>query len=102
MSEVLYHLNVFGCVYPQHGKQIYTNRRAIKNRLEKYRLEILEKYAGGLRPSEMRDLIESIDNGYTITKIDTLLCPKWELLFHEKPYRRNKKQKRFNNYEDED
>lgn len=72
------------------------------NRLEKYRLRILEKYAKGLRRAEMQDLIQSIDNGYQITKIDALTTPNWVDYFKDGTFVYNPEQKRVRDFDEND
>lgn len=92
--EVVYHLNVFGDIYPEHGKKLYLSKVSIENRLRKYREEIFEKSSKNLSEHERSILMESIQFGYQITRIDTLICPQWKSLFKEKKFNKKKRNMR--------
>lgn len=90
ITEEVYHLNVFGSVYPEYGKKIFSNRKAIDNRLQKYKSMIIKKFSGlDMSPEERDELNDSIDNGYVITRIDPLVCTNWENLFLEENFKKN-------------
>lgn len=90
MTEKVYQLNVFGTVYPEHGKKIFINRKSIENRLKRYRKEIIEWFSKlDLATEDLIELSGSIENGYQITKIDTLSVKNWKKLFKERRFIKN-------------
>ncbi len=100
--DKVYQLNVFGVVYPEHGKQTYKSLRPIYNRLEKYRQRIMAKYQKVTPDKEMHKLQDSIAYGYQIVEICTLDRKNWQDLFTESKFKVNKKQRRIRDYENGD
>lgn len=86
MSKMLYQLNVFGKYWPEHGKKIYRNRKAVDNRVRALQDAVRYKYADQVN----EDILESnIEYGYSIVAIDPLIRTDWAKLYGETKFYKN-------------
>lgn len=94
----VYHLNIFGIYWPYHGKKIFENKDAC---MQFYEQQLRKAYKYW-KSFPRKELDESLEDGASVTRINTCYCPKYQRLFREIEFFPNENPGRRKDHENDD
>ena len=81
----IYHLNIFGSLWPIHGKQFFESKWKMNSFLNMLKKDVYRNTKGMKR----KKIDNILDDGHQVVSINRCFCPQYESLFKEQEFYEN-------------